>query len=83
MTSSGERFAHHAMTAAHRTLPFGSLVKVTNLRNNKSVVVRITDRGPYSSRLSIDLSKGAAQKIGMLEAGIGHVSMELVRVGRG
>ena len=83
MTSSGERFDHHAMTAAHRTLPFGSLVKVTNLRNNKSVVVRITDRGPYSSRLSIDLSKGAAQKIGMLEAGIGHVSMELVRVGRG
>ena len=83
MTSSGERFDHHAMTAAHRTLPFGSLVKVTNLRNNKSVVVRITDRGPYSSRLSIDLSKGTAQKIGMLEAGIGHVSMELVRVGRG
>lgn len=46
VTSSGERFDHHAMTAAHRTLPFGSLVKVTNLRNNKSVVVRITDRGP-------------------------------------
>lgn len=47
MTSSGERFDHHAMTAAHRTLPFGSLVKVTNLRNNKSVVVRITDRGLF------------------------------------
>lgn len=83
MTSSGERFDHNAMTAAHRTLPFGSLVKVTNLRNNKSVVVRVTDRGPYSKKLSIDLSKGAAEKIGMLEAGIGHVKMELVRLGRG
>lgn len=61
-TASGERFNQHAMTAAHRTLAFGTLVRVTH--KGKSVVVRINDRGPFIRGRTIDLSKGAARKIG-------------------
>jgi rare lipoprotein A len=64
-TSSGERFNMYAHTAAHRTLPFGSRLLVTNLSNGKSVIVRVNDRGPRSRKLVIDLSYGAARKIGM------------------
>lgn len=63
LTASGERYNMHALTAAHKTLPFGTKVKVTNLRNNKSVVVRINDRGPFIKGRVIDLSKTANQKI--------------------
>lgn len=64
-TASGERFNQNAHTAAHRRLPFGTRVKVTNLRNHRSTVVRITDRGPYIRGRVIDLSKAAARSIGM------------------
>ncbi len=69
-TASGERFNQNAMTAAHRTLPFGTKVRVKNLNNGKQVVVRINDRGPSSQSRMIDLSKGAATKIGMIRAGV-------------
>lgn len=62
-TASGEKFSNNKLTAAHRKLPFGTKVKVTNLANNKSVVVTINDRGPFSSGKDIDLSKKAFQQI--------------------
>jgi len=64
-TASGERFNPGAMTAAHRTLPFGTRVRVTNSHNGRSVIVRINDRGPFVKGRSIDLSSGAARAIGM------------------
>jgi rare lipoprotein A len=64
------------MTAAHKTLPLGSKVKVTNLRNNRSVVVRINDRGPFIKGRLIDLSKGAASKLGFVSAGHTQVQIE-------
>ena len=76
-TASGERFNPSAMTAAHRTLPFGTRVRVTNTRNNRSVVVRINDRGPFVKGRSIDLSSGAARAIGM--GGAANVRMEVIR----
>ncbi len=78
-TSNGEYFDHSAMTAAHRTLPFGSVVKVTNMRTGKSVDVRVTDRGPTSRKLCIDISSSAAKQIGMYSEGIGSVRLELVK----
>ena len=77
-TASGERFDPHALTAAHRTLPFGSKVRVTNPRNGRSVVVRINDRGPFSGHRLIDLSRGAAEEIGIVAAGHGKVDIELL-----
>jgi rare lipoprotein A len=76
-TASGERFNKNAMTAAHRTFPMGTRVRVTNLKNGKSVVVRINDRGPYGGggRI-IDLSEAAARKIDMIEAGVVPVKLE-------
>lgn len=79
MTASGERFDKHALTAAHRTLPFGTRVRVTNTRNGRSVVVRINDRGPYSRGRVIDLSEEAARRIGMIEAGVVPVVLEVLR----
>ncbi len=77
-TASGEIFDQGAMTACHPTLPFGTLVRVINLRNRRSVVVRINDRGIRPDRI-IDLSSAAAEKIGMLETGIAPVKLEIVR----
>lgn len=74
-TASGERFNQNAMTAAHRTLPFGTKVTVKNLNNGKQVVVKINDRGPLSKSRMIDLSKGAAKKIGMIQAGVVPVEL--------
>lgn len=76
-TASGERFNPHGLTAAHRTRKLGSVVTVTNLRNGKSVVVRINDRGPakWTGRV-IDLSLGAAEVLGMIQAGVVPVSVE-------
>lgn len=82
-TASGERFKKGAMTAAHKTLPFGTVVKVTNLRNGKSVKVRINDRGPFVEGRIIDLSKGAAKKIDMVKAGVVPVRLDIVRKGSG
>ncbi len=78
-TASGERFRQMANTAAHRTLPFDTEVRVTNLRTGKSVKVRINDRGPYVQGRIIDLSKGAARRIGMLEEGVVPVKLEILR----
>lgn len=69
-TASGERFSARAFTAAHRTLPFGTPVLVTNLRNGRWVIVRINDRGPYRNGRIIDLSKHAAEVIGMRADGV-------------
>lgn len=77
-TASGERFDPGALTAAHRTLPFGSRVRVTNLDNDRSVVVRINDRGPFAHRRVIDLSYAAADTIGMIRSGTAPVRIELL-----
>jgi rare lipoprotein A len=81
-TASGETFDMYAMTACHNTLPFGSLVKVVNLRNKRSVVVRITDRGYLSEGRIIDLSYGAAEKLAMTDAGVAPVALEVISRGR-
>jgi rare lipoprotein A len=75
-TASGERFNPSAMTAAHRTLRFGTRVRVTNTRNGRSVVVRINDRGPFVKDRSIDLSSGAVRAIGM--GTMARVRMEVI-----
>lgn len=75
-TANGERFNQAAMTAAHRSLPFGSKVKVTNQKNGKSVVVRINDRGPFSKGRVLDLSKAAARTLGFVGAGHAKVCMD-------
>lgn len=64
-----------ALTAAHPTLPFGSKVRVENLRNGRSVVVRINDRGPFAKGRVIDVSRAAAEKLGMMRAGVARVSV--------
>lgn len=78
-TASGERFSQSANTAAHRTLPFGTKVRVTNVRNDKSVIVRINDRGPFVKGRVIDLSQTAFKAIGRLEQGLLDVKVEVVR----
>ena len=77
-TSSGEPFDMNAYTAAHRTLPFGTMVEVTNLENGKKVIVRINDRGPFVGNREIDLSRAAAEAIGMIGQGIARVSIKRV-----
>ena len=77
-TASGERFKPNGLTAAHRTLPFGTKVKVTNLANGKSVVVRINDRGPFGRGRVIDLSLGAAKSVGMVRSGVGKVKFVVI-----
>lgn len=77
-TASGGRYNPHGMTAAHRTLPFGTKVRVTHSRSGRSVVVTINDRGPFIRGRVIDLSLGAARAIGMTSAGIAHVHAEVL-----
>jgi len=77
-SASGERFNQNAMTAAHRTLPFGTRVRVTNLNNGRSVTVRINDRGPFIRGRIIDLSIGAARKINMVNSGVAPVRVEVL-----
>jgi rare lipoprotein A len=78
--ADGSIYDENAMTAAHRTLPMGSIVRVTNLTTGKQVMVRITDRGPFSPTRVIDLSKGAAKAIDLYRAGIGKVRVEAFAV---
>jgi rare lipoprotein A len=78
-TASGEAYNPGALTMAHRTLPFGTRVKVTNLKNNKSVVVRVNDRGPTQADRIGDVSQAAAQKLGMMKVGV--IDAELTVVG--
>lgn len=77
-TASGERFNPRALTAAHRSLPLGSKIRVTNKANGKSVIVRINDRGPFVKKRLIDVSYAAAQKIQMISAGHAKVRLELI-----
>ncbi len=79
-TASGERFDHNKLTAAHRTLPFGTRVKVTNLKTGRWVIVRINDRGPYNKKRIIDLTRKAAKHLGMLNGkGIVKVRVEEIK----
>ncbi|WP_411381175.1 septal ring lytic transglycosylase RlpA family protein [Pseudomonas sp. MPB26] len=75
-TASGEPFNQNGLTAAHRRLPFGTQVKVTNLNNDKSVVVRINDRGPHTRGRLIDLSRKAAEQLGMIGSGTARVRVQ-------
>lgn len=77
-SASGERFNQNALTAAHRTLPFGTRVLVTNLDNGQSVVVRINDRGPFHGNRVIDLSMGAARVLGLVQSGVAPVRLEVI-----
>lgn len=77
-TASGERYDMFALTAAHRTLPFGTVLKVTNLENGRTVNVRVNDRGPFVKGRIIDLSLAAARKIDMETAGIVRVRIEII-----
>ena len=77
-TANGERFDMNALTAAHKTLPFGSRVRVTNPRNGASVVVRVNDRGPFVRGRDIDVSRAAAEQLGIVGAGHGRVELELL-----
>jgi rare lipoprotein A len=78
-TASGERFNMYRYTAAHRTLPLGTKVRVVNVDNGRSVVVEINDRGPYAKGRILDLSKRAARKLGMLGKGTAHVKLYVVK----
>ncbi|HEX8215402.1 MAG TPA: septal ring lytic transglycosylase RlpA family protein [Allosphingosinicella sp.] len=78
-TASGERFNPNAMTAAHRTLPMGTKLRVTNKANGKSVIVRINDRGPFAKGRIIDVSRGAAEKISMIRSGTARVLLQRLR----
>ena len=77
-TASGERFDPRGLTAAHRSLPFGSMVRVTNVSNGDSVIVRINDRGPFSRGRVIDISHAAARQIGMHRSGTARVKLALL-----
>lgn len=77
-TASGEPYRGGELTAAHRTLPFGSRVRVSNPSNGRSVVVRVNDRGPFAGRRVIDLSRSAASRLGLLAQGHGRVRLELL-----
>jgi rare lipoprotein A len=78
-TASGEKFNTHALTAAHPTLPFGTRLRVTNVTNGRSVVVRINDRGPFVPGRVVDLSEQAAENLGMVESGIVKVKLDVVQ----
>lgn len=80
LTASGDIFDSSKMTAAHRSLPFGTKIKVTNLENGNSIVVEITDRGPakWTGRI-IDVSTAAARKLGMIKSGVAQVTLQIVR----
>jgi rare lipoprotein A len=77
-TANGEVYDQMALTAAHKSLSFGTLLKITNPKNGKSVIVRINDRGPYIEGRELDLSKGAAIELGMLEKGVARVKVQEV-----
>ena len=81
-TYSGARFSNKAMVAAHQTLPMGTMVRVVNLKNKKSVIVKIIDRGPSQPERVIDVSKAAASKLGFVKAGSTEVSLQVVRAAK-
>ena len=82
MTASGTIFNQNEMTCAHKTLPFGTKLEVTNLTNNKTVVVTVTDRGPFIKGRHIDLSYAAAEKLGFINKGVQRVNFEIIKPSR-
>jgi rare lipoprotein A (peptidoglycan hydrolase) len=80
--ADGRHYSQYDRTAAHRTLPLGSKVRVTNLENDREVVVRITDRGPVPAERILDLSYAAARRLGMVRQGVARVRLEVLRLGR-
>jgi rare lipoprotein A len=78
-TASGEKYDPNGLTAAHRTLPFGTQLRVTNVANGRSVTVRINDRGPFVSGRAVDVSYSAAEKLGIIERGVAKVKMDVVQ----
>jgi len=78
VTASGEAFDHKELTAAHRTLPLGSKIEVTNLRNNRSLVLRVNDRGPHVTGLLVDVSKAAAERLGFVGSGRAPVQVRVL-----
>lgn len=82
-TASGEKYRHSKFTAAHKSLPFGTKIRVTNLANNQSVEVVVNDRGPYVENRIIDLSKAAAEKLGYINQGLAEVKIEVIDPGDG
>ncbi|MCY7349238.1 MAG: septal ring lytic transglycosylase RlpA family protein [Cytophagaceae bacterium] len=80
LTACGEKFKEKALTAAHRSLPFGTMVEVTNLRTRKKVVVRVNDRGPFNRGRILDLTNAAARQIGILKAGVASVACRIVGI---
>jgi len=80
-TSSGEIFDMNKMTAAHNTLPLGTIVKVTHIENQKSVVVKVNDRGPFIGGRILDLSYGAAQELDMIQEGVARVRIDILEFG--
>jgi len=81
LTANGEIYDQMALTAAHKSLKFGTLLKVTNPRNGNSVILRINDRGPYIGDRELDLSKGAAIELGLIEKGVARVKVEEISPG--
>lgn len=79
-TANGEVYNQAALTAAHKSLPFGTLLQITNLRNGKSTIVRINDRGPYVEGRDLDLSKGTAKSLGILHKGVVRVKVQQIVV---
>lgn len=77
-TANGETMSKYDLTCAHRTLPYGTMLEVTNKKNGKKVIVRVNDRGPYSHNRIIDVSYEAAQQLGMISAGVAHISVMVV-----
>lgn len=80
LTANGEIYDQMSFTAAHKSLKFGTLLKITNPRNNKSVVIRINDRGPYVSGRDLDLSKAAALELGMVKRGVAKIKVEEIKI---
>ncbi len=79
-TANGEVYNQNSFTAAHKSLKFGTLLKITNLKNNKSVVIRINDRGPYIHGRDLDLSKAAASELGMVRKGVARLKVEEIKI---
>ncbi len=82
-TANGEKYNMNGMTAAHRELPFNTVIEVTHLRTGKKCRVRINDRGPFKGKRILDLSRGAAKKIGMIQAGVLEVRIRIIKLGNG
>ena len=80
LTANGEVYDQMSFTAAHKSLKFGTLLKITNPRNNKSVVIRINDRGPYISGRDLDISKAAALELGMVRRGVAKIKVEEIKI---